>query len=60
MPINKDTSSIQRLVGGNSIEELDRHGAYQLHDRRLSIHLMVQPAVAHQLLSDPLRWTQAS
>lgn len=29
-------------------------GSYTLHGRRLSLHLMVQPVVAHDLLADPL------
>ena len=36
------------------LEEHEKDGAHQLHDRRLAIHLMVQPPVAHELLSDPL------
>lgn len=51
----KTLAAFNDLWGGNSIRRTRQgDGAYQLHDRRLAIHLMVQPAVAHQLLSDPL------
>lgn len=51
----KTLAAFNDLWGGNSIRRTRQgDGAYQLHDRRLAIHLMVQPTVAHQLLSDPL------
>ena len=51
----KTLAAFNDLWGGNTIRRTRQgDGAYQLHDRRLAIHLMVQPAVAHQLLSDPL------
>ena len=51
----KTLAALNDLWGGNSIRRTRQgDGAYQLHDRRLAIHLMVQPSVAHQLLSDPL------
>ena len=51
----KTLAAFNDLWGGNPIRRTRQgDGAYQLHDRRLAIHLMVQPAVAHQLLSDPL------
>lgn len=51
----KTLSAFNDLWGGNSIRRTRQgDGAYQLHDRRLAIHLMVQPTVAHELLADPL------
>ena len=51
----KTLAAFNDLWGGNSIRRTRQgDGAYQLHDRRLAIHLMVQPTVAHELLSDPL------
>lgn len=51
----KTLSAFNDLWGGNSIRRTRQgDGAYQLFDRRLAIHLMVQPAVAHELLADPL------
>lgn len=51
----KTLSAFNDLWGGNSIRRTRQgDGAYQLFDRRLAIHLMVQPSVAHELLSDPL------
>ena len=51
----KTLAAFNDLWGGNSIRRTRQgNGAYQLYDRRLAIHLMAQPSVAHQLLSDPL------
>lgn len=51
----KTLAAFNDLWGGNSIRRTRQgDGAYQLFDRRLAIHLMVQPTVAHELLADPL------
>lgn len=51
----KTLAAFNDLWSGNSIRRTRQSdGAYQLFDRRLAIHLMVQPSVAHELLSDPL------
>ena len=50
----KTLAAFNDLWSGNSIRRTRQgDGAYQLHDRRLAIHLMVQLTVAHELL-DPL------
>lgn len=51
----KTLAALNDLWGGNPIRRT-RQGdqPITLHDRRLAIHLMVQPSIAHQFMSDPL------
>ena len=51
----KTVTALNDIWGGNSIRRT-RQGdrSDTLHGRRLAIHLMVQPAIAHEFMSDPL------
>ena len=51
----KTLAALNDLWQANPIKRTRQgDGAYTLHGRRLSLHLMVQPVVAHGLLADPL------
>ena len=51
----KTLAALNDLWGGNPIRRT-RQGdsSFTLYGRRLAIHLMVQPAIAHEFMSDPL------
>ncbi|WP_164549765.1 YfjI family protein [Altericroceibacterium xinjiangense] len=51
----KTLAALNDLWMGNPIKRTRQgDGAFTLHGRRLSLHLMVQPVVAHGFLADPL------
>ncbi|MEP7223039.1 MAG: YfjI family protein [Novosphingobium sp.] len=51
----KTLAALNDLWMGNAIKRTRQgDGAFTLYGRRLSLHLMVQPVVAHALLADPL------
>ncbi|MDC3304214.1 YfjI family protein [Amylibacter sp.] len=51
----KTVTALNDIWGGNSIRRTRQaDGSITLHGRRLAIHLMVQPAIAHEFMSDPL------
>ena len=51
----KTVAALNDLWGGNPIRRTRQgDGSFTLHERRLAIHLMVQPAIAHEFMSDPL------
>ena len=51
----KTVAALNDLWGGNPIRRTRQgDGSFTLHGRRLAIHLMVQPAIAHEFMSDPL------
>ena len=51
----KTLTALNDIWGGNSIRRTRQaDGSITLHGRRLAIHLMVQPAIAHEFMSDPL------
>ncbi|MDT2076018.1 MAG: YfjI family protein [Planktomarina sp.] len=51
----KTLAALNDLWGGNPIRRTRQgDGSFTLYDRRLAIHLMVQPTVAYEFMSDPL------
>lgn len=51
----KTLAALNSLWMGDAIKRTRQgDGAFTLYGRRLSLHLMVQPVVAHALLADPL------
>jgi len=51
----KTLAALNDLWGGNPIRRTRQgDGSFTLYDRRLAIHLMVQPTVAYGFMSDPL------
>ena len=51
----KTVTALNDIWGGNPIRRTRQgDGSITLHGRRLAIHLMVQPAIAHEFMSDPL------
>lgn len=51
----KTLAALNSLWMGDPIKRTRQgDGAFTLYGRRLSLHLMVQPVVAHELLADPL------
>ena len=51
----KTLAALNDLWGGNPISRTRQgDGSFTLYGRRLAIHLMVQPAIAHEFMSDPL------
>ena len=51
----KTLAALNNLWGGNPIRRTRQgDGSFTLYDRRLAIHLMVQPTVAYEFMSDPL------
>jgi hypothetical protein len=51
----KTVTALNDIWGGNPIRRTRQgDGSFTLYGRRLAIHLMVQPAIAHEFMSDPL------
>lgn len=51
----KTLAALNSLWMGDPIKRTRQgDGAFTLYGRRLSLHLMVQPGIAHELLADPL------
>ena len=51
----KTLAALNDLWGGNPIRRTRQgDGSFTLHGRRLAIHLMVQPTIAHGFMADPL------
>ena len=51
----KTLAALNDLWGGNPIRRTRQgDGSFTLYDRRLAIHLMVQPTIAYEFMSDPL------
>ena len=51
----KTLAALNDLWGGNPIRRTRQgDGSFTLYGRRLAIHLMVQPTIAHEFMSDPL------
>ena len=51
----KTLAALNDIWGGNPIRRTRQgDGSFTLYGRRLAIHLMVQPAIAYEFMSDPL------